>query len=170
MQRSRLAWTRVTVLVVRMEAQVKTSLSKPRWVVLLFLCGAAVIGCGGDSTGPSGANLEGTWGAAWTNMSGSGSSCSLSGLVMVLAQSGTTFSGSYSNGQLSCGGQLLGTVAGIVVNGTVSGSSVSFDLQTSDLHQSGTVSGSSMSGQATWRIDTGSGVVTLTGNWGASKQ
>jgi hypothetical protein len=54
----------------------------------------------------------------------------------------------------------------------MNGTTVSFDLDSPDLHQTGTVSGSSMSGVATWTFDFGSGTnpVTLTGTWEADKQ
>lgn len=62
--------------------------------------------------------------------------------------------------------------SGSVINGTLSGRNLSFDLDTPDFHQAGSVSGTSMSGTAEWTIDFGLpvGVVTLNGNWGAAKQ
>ena len=63
------------------------------------------------------------------------------------------------------------TASGSVVNGSVSGNTVNFDLDTQDFHHTGTLSGNSMSGTATWTFDLGApvGEVTLSGNWSASK-
>jgi hypothetical protein len=59
-----------------------------------------------------------------------------------------------------------------VINGSLSGTSLSFDLDTPDFHHEGSVSGASMSGTAEWTMDFGIpvGVVTLTGTWAAAKQ
>ena len=102
-------------------------------------------------------------------------SCGLSATPLTLTQSGTTFSGSYGPGTLTCvaGAQSVsGAIQGIVVNGTVDGNAVTFDLDTQDFHHTGSVSGSSMSGTARWTFDLGGsiGVVVLNGNWSAAKQ
>jgi hypothetical protein len=94
---------------------------------------------------------------------------------MSINQSGTTFTGSYGPGSVTC---LAGTesgsapVQGTVVNRTVSGTSVQFDLDTQDARLTGSVNGNSMSGMVRWTIDFGGtiGVVTLNGNWSAVKQ
>jgi hypothetical protein len=143
-------------------------------VVALF----GLLACGGDSnTGPStSANVSGTWSASVSNMSGGGISCSSTdATLLTLNQTGTTFSGTYSGGELTCagpGGTSSGPIgSGSVVNGQVSGNDLSFDLDTPDFHLTGTVNGASLSGTARWRIDFGAptGVVTLNGNWGAAK-
>jgi hypothetical protein len=136
----------------------------------------ALAACGGsDSTGPSDANVAGAWTLSASNMSGQGVSCTLSGSNLSITQSGTTFSGSYGPGTLTCvaGTQSVGsTVQGTVVNGTVDGNAVAFDLDTQDFHHTGSVSGSSMSGTARWTFDFGGsiGVVVLNGNWAAARQ
>jgi len=137
---------------------------------------AILLACGGDdSTGPS-TNVAGTWTASLSNMSGSGISCSsTSPTTITISQQSTTFSGSYSGGELTCTGpggtasEFIGS--GTILNGTLNGNSVSMDLDTPDFHLTGTVSGSSMSGTAQWVIDFGqpTGVVTLNGNWGAAR-
>jgi hypothetical protein len=135
-----------------------------------------VLGCGGDSTGPSTANVAGTWTASLSNMSGSGISCSSSSpTTLTLTQQNDNFSGSYSGGELTCAGpggsasEFIGS--GTVLNGQVNGSGVSMDLDTPDFHLTGTASGNSMSGTARWEIDFGqpTGVVVLNGNWGAAR-
>jgi hypothetical protein len=137
-----------------------------------------VLACGGDDgTGPSPANVTGTWSGSVSNMSGGGISCSSTEPTqLTLDQSGTSFSGSYAGGTLLCSGPggsaSVPVESGSVINGTVSGNNVTFDLDTSDSHFTGTVNGNSMSGTAQWRINFGApiGVITLNGNWGAAKQ
>jgi hypothetical protein len=133
--------------------------------------------CGGDDgTGPGSTNLTGTWSASVSNMTSTGVSCSsTSPTQLTLTQTGATFSGSYDGGAVSCstpGGTLSSPVgSGLVANGQVNGNSVSFDLDTPELHHTGTVSGTSMSGTAQWQVDyEGLGTVTLNGNWEATKQ
>jgi len=138
-------------------------------VLGLFGCG------GGDSTGPSNARVGGAWTFTATNLSGSGVSCAFGGAPMTLTQSGTTFSGTYGPGTMTCtaGGQpVSGQFQGTIVNGTVDGNAVAFDLDTQDFHQTGSVNGNSMSGTARWTFDLGGsvGVVVLNGNWSAAKQ
>jgi hypothetical protein len=142
---------------------------------------AFAFACGGDNgAGPAGpnsnpaTNLSGDWRYATANVSGSGISCSSSGTVLTITQQGNAFSGSYSGGTLTCttGGptQSVAVGTGAVVAGTVSGSTVSFDLDTSDWHDTGSVSGNSMSGSVTVRLAVDYQTFTLTGNWGASRQ
>jgi hypothetical protein len=145
--------------------------------VLLVSC-LAIVGaaCGGDdSTGPSQTSVGGSWMLSASNMSGQGVSCNLLNTPVSLSQSGTTFTGTYGPGTLSCqaGGQPVSVgTQGSIVNGSINGNSVTFDLDTQDLHHTGTISGNSMSGTARWTFDFGGsiGVVTLNGNWSAAKQ
>jgi hypothetical protein len=147
-----------------------------RTLTASVLLALALTACGGDdATGPSNANLAGAWTLSATNMSGSGVSCGLSAAALTIGQSGTTFSGSYGPGTLTCvaGSQSIGaTIQGTIVNGTVDGNAVTFDLDTQDFHHTGSVSGTSMSGTARWTFDLGGsvGVVVLNGNWSAAKQ
>ena len=145
-------------------------------ILCLVLLGP--LACGGDDgTGPADADVSGTWSATVADLTGGGSSCSSTDPTsLTLTQTGGTFSGSYSGGEVACTGS-SGTFSfpvgsGAVVNGTVNGASVSFDLDSPDFHQSGTVNGSSMSGPATWNCFFGpaTGVVTLTGTWHAARQ
>jgi hypothetical protein len=136
-----------------------------------------VLACGGDNgTGPASTNVTGTWSASLSNMNGGGVSCSSTAPTqLTLDQTGATFSGSYSGGELFCSGPGGGPIpvgSGLVINGTLSGRNLSFDLDTPDFHQAGIVSGTSMSGTAQWTMDFGipRGVVTLNGNWTAAKQ
>ena len=145
---------------------------------VFVLLGITLAACGDDDgTGPSSANVEGTWSASLSNLSGGGVSCSSTiPIDVTLTQTGNTFSGSYDGGELTCTGS-AGTFStpvgsGTVINGQVSGNNISFDLDTPDFHHTGSVSGTSMSGTASWTFDFGdpTGVVTLNGNWGAERQ
>jgi hypothetical protein len=145
-------------------------------VFLLLILAIVADACGGDdSTGPSQANVGGAWTLSATNLSGQGVSCNLGNTPVTLSQSGSTFTGSYGPGTITCiaGGQSasVGT-QGTIVNGVVSGNGVQFDLDTQDFHHIGTISGNSMSGTARWSFDLGGGigVVTRNGNWAAARQ
>ena len=145
------------------------------WSSALLICAAVLAGCSGDSTGPSQTNVAGVWTLSASNMSGQGVSCNLGNTSVTLTQSGSTFSGSYGPGTITCfaGGQSASVQAqGTIVNGVISGTGVQFDLDTQDLHHTGNVNGNSMSGTARWNFDlgTGTGVVTLNGNWSAARR
>jgi len=137
-----------------------------------------VTACGGDSTGPSNANVGGSWLASFSNFSGSGVTCNAIGISIQISQSGTTFSGTYTGGTFTCIIPTVGTVVqaggtGTIINGVVTGNSVSFDADTPDSHFAGSVAagGTSMSGTGTDRIDIGGGqTIVLSGSWGAAKQ
>ena len=146
---------------------------------LVLALAIALVGCGGDdNSGPSTpANVAGAWTASLSNLSGGGVSCSSSAPTQLsLDQTGSTFTGSYQGGEMTCigpgGTSSFAITPGTVINGTVEGNSITFDLDTPDAHQTGTVSGNSMSGTARWRLDLGApiGVLTLNGNWGAARQ
>jgi hypothetical protein len=144
------------------------------WVLLAAVLGMTACG-GDDATGPSNASVAGAWTLSVSNMSGQGVSCSVGGTALTLTQSGTTFSGTYGPGTMTCVAGSQSTevgVQGTVVNGTVDGNAVAFDLDTQDFHHTGSVSGNSMSGTARWTFDFGGsvGVVVLNGNWAAAKQ
>ena len=139
-----------------------------KWI---FLSVVFVATCSGDSNTaagpgtPSIADVAGAWNVNWSSLSASGASCLASGGHMTLSQSGATFSGVYGGALLQCNGVVVGLASGPVVNGSVGGSSIAFDMDTPDLHQSGAVSGNSMSGSAVWRVGVSGEVVTLAGNW-----
>lgn len=156
-----------------------------RFATLLAAMLVAFAGCGDDDgdgpTGPSGptnADVGGSWTYNASNMTGtlSGStvSCSIGGTAMTLNQTGTTFTGSTSGGTLTCsgGGQTVSEPlgSGTVVNGSVDGDEVSFDFDTSDWRHQGTVSGSSMNGTVTITLQLDDQVVILNGNWAAALQ
>jgi hypothetical protein len=151
-------------------------MSKSAWLLPLIAAALLASACGGgDSAGPSDANLAGSWTLSASNVSGQGVSCGLGNTPVTISQSGGTFTGTYGPGTITCvaGGQSSsGTTQGTIVNGTVDVNAVQFDLDTQDFHHTGTVSGNSMSGSVRWTIDVGGsiGVVVLNGNWSAARQ
>ena len=128
---------------------------------------------------PTLANVTGTWSYSTTNVSDSLWSCNLSLLTLTLTQSGNAFTGSAS-GEQSCGGRFDNVV---ILNGSVLGDSVSFDIQMPrttgisilEINSSGTISGNSMSGDVTVLVSF-CGIVccceerTLSGNWSAVRR
>ena len=144
-------------------------------VVLASALAALAAGCGGgDSTGPK-TNLSGNWIYSASNLSAGGSlTCNVSGVGVSITQSGSTFSGSYNGGTISCtdpSGTYGGAIgSGTVVNGALSGNSVSFDLDTSDWHDTGSVNGSSMSGTVVIHLVVNGSAVIVSGSWGAARQ
>jgi hypothetical protein len=132
-------------------------------------------GCGDDATQP-GPDVNGTWEYNATNIAGTGVSCGISGITMNLSQSGSTFTGTYSPGSVTCTGP-GGTFTdqfdpGVVANGSLIGNNVSFDFDTSDMRHTGTLAGNSISGTVTVRGDLGDpiGEVTLTGPFAAVRR
>lgn len=148
-----------------------------RAVFVFTLALLLVAGCGDDGpTAPDPSTLNGTWSASFTSLSGSGITCSTTPVTATLTASGNTFTGNYGTGTMTCaaGGQSESAPipGGVIVNGTINGNAVTFDLDTPELHQTGTLSGNSMSGTAVWQLDLGPpyGVIALTGSWSATKQ
>lgn len=128
--------------------------------------------CSKDSTGPSIPNVAGSWNADW-NFTVNGVNCHMAGgLPLSLNQTGTSFSGQFASGTFACTDGSSATFSnGTVVNGNLNGNTVTFDLDTPDQHQTGTITGSTMSGNATWRYTdpTTGAVQTKFGTWGASR-
>jgi hypothetical protein len=141
-------------------------------VSAVLICSLAA--CGGDSTGPSTAEVGGAWRFAWTNLSGSGVSCNAVADFQ-LTQSGTTFSGVQTGaGTLIClanGEAFEETVSGETLTaGAVTGNAVSFRVGSVQSTHNGTVTGTSMNGTASWTFDLGGNVtVALNGQWSAVK-
>jgi hypothetical protein len=143
--------------------------------MFVVLTAALVIGCG-DSTGPAQANMGGIWLYTATNLTdGSGFRCTVSSLSLRLNQSGNTFSGTTTGGGVQCYAgstllvsQALGPLP--VINGSTSGTSVTFDIESSDFHNVGEVQGGSMTGTTTLRVPTQSGIAVLSGSFAAARQ
>ena len=85
------------------------------------------------------------------------------------------FNGQYGRGTMACSdGTSQAFTSGTILNGTIQGNTVTFDLDSPDYHQTGTVvsGNASMSGSATWRfIDPSTGTInTYGGNLGRGSQ
>lgn len=129
-----------------------------------------------DSTGPS-ITLAGTWRFTYNNMSGSMEgvtvSCSVGSLDFDITRSGSTFSGvQVGSARLTCvalGEEIVDTLVGgeSMVNGQVSGNTMSFRLGSISGQNIGTVSGSSISGSAQWVFASGNTTFTLSGEFTA---
>jgi hypothetical protein len=145
-----------------------------------ILLGSAVsiLSAGCSSTGPKSVTVDG--GAVvgmWSfnaSLSGGGVSCSETNGVMNLVQSGSTFSGTYMNVLINCVGNGKsfsgGPYGGSVVNGTVNGSTVSFEFDAPGITQTGTISGNTMSGTSVQALNLGSiGNDTLSGPWTSAR-
>ncbi len=139
-------------------------------------------GCSSDSTGPTGpqtAQVGGLWTYNPSNLSGtlpggSGVTYFITDVALSLNQTGTTFTGNANGGNIRAFVDGVVVKDGprgnqVVVNGTVNGNNVSFDIETQAWHHDGSVSGNSMSGTATVTADLGGtlGTVVLTGTWSA---
>ena len=132
-------------------------------------------GCGKDSSGPSIPNLAGNWTYNTSNLTGAGLSCLSTGTTMVLTHSSSTaFTGTYSDGTLTCtsGGtpESFAIGNGTIVSGTVGQTAVAFDMDTQDWHNTGNVSGRSMSGTVHVVFSDGVTTFVLNGNFSASHQ
>lgn len=130
-------------------------------------------GCS-DSSGPKNDSVSGIWAYSATNVQGSGANCNSTGTILTLTQTGATFSGTYAGGTLACTTP-IGPVqqqipTGVVANGTVSGSAVSFNFDTSDWTNTGTFSGTTMTGTLVVRVTFGGTSAVLTGAFTATKQ
>lgn len=143
-------------------------------MMALMACGGG--GDAGTGPGPSHASVSGAWRVTVSNLHDAGNvaTCQITNGTMTLAQSGTTFQGSYA-AHLSCaaanGAQLDQDITGAVANGAVSGQAVTFDLDTPDFHFTGAASGASLAGTSRLRlVVAGVGTVTLDGTWAAVKQ
>ncbi|MEN8376962.1 MAG: hypothetical protein ABFS34_16160, partial [Gemmatimonadota bacterium] len=142
-------------------------------LAVLVLMAAAAAGCGDDPTGPSTPNVAGAWSYAATNVTAATVTCSFTNVSLSLTQSGTTFSGTYSGGLLSCsapGASFSEPIGGgPVASGTINGTSVTFDMDSSDWRNTGTISGNSMSGTVNVRVVVEGVPIVLTGNFSAAR-
>ena len=142
---------------------------------IVLLCAAMAVACGGDSASSPTPTVTGQWSYSATNVSGSGVTCNFTGVTLTLAQSGSTFTGTTTGGNVSCtapGVAPLNESLGgdVIANGQITGNAVQFDIGGQDLHNVGTLSGNSMSGTVTISVPTGTTTVILTGNFSAARQ
>jgi hypothetical protein len=135
-----------------------------------------VLACGGDDDGtdPLVVDVNGTW-LATVDFAGEGTSCSSTDpTTLSLTQTGSSFSGTYSGGEIACT-SADGTFSfpggtGQISNGAVNGATVSFDLGGPEFRLTGTASDDTMEGTGTWEFfGLETGPVTLTGSWEATR-
>ncbi len=127
-----------------------------------------VAGCG-ESTG-LGNELSGTWTLTHSGITSGGEACSIAGTTMVLNQSGSVFSGTYSGGIVACGGDVIGVLGnGIIVDGRITGSDIEFNLDNNTWHNEGTLTANGMSGTAALVANVGGELFQGTGAFEASK-
>jgi hypothetical protein len=129
-----------------------------------------LVGCGADGSGvgPStSSNVTGSWNAVWQSMNGPDISCSADGGRLELNQSTGTFTGTYRVQRVTCNGMSSNVSTGAVLNGTIQGNQLAFDLSDAAFHQSGSLTGDEMSGSATWTLSIAGTAHTVTGTWRA---
>ena len=139
-----------------------------RGLILCSTIAALAAGCG-ESTGPD-SSISGTWRLTHSGISSGGESCSVAGTTMVINQSGSVFSGTYSGGIVSCGGDVIGVLGnGVIVNGTISGSAIEFNLDNNTWHNEGTLTANGMSGTASIAVSVGAELFQGSGAFEASR-
>jgi len=137
-------------------------------------------GCGGDSTGPNGADVSGQWQWSLSNAVSGNRSCNVTGVTLNISKtngalSGTGVGAGGDNVTCTVGGQNLNSnLAGTVTLQAISqqGSAVSFTFPTNagPWAVAGTLTGpNAMNGTATIRLSFSGTVVTLTGPWVATR-
>jgi hypothetical protein len=141
-------------------------------VALLAAVTAIATGCSA-STAPKGA-VTGRWTFTATKIADSADACEFNVPEMSLTQQGSTFTGTYSQGLLTCDGDAndeAGPFSGQVLHGQINGAKVTFDFDKT-WQLTGTVSGDSMSGTAVVSTSAFPGALangTLSGTWRAGR-
>jgi hypothetical protein len=141
------------------------------WLCLALAAGVAACGSNNGFTQPTKpTGLSGTWSYSANATSGDTIACAVTDATLMLHQIDTTFSGTYSNAQVSCtvnNAPHSATEAGTAVNGVLSGQNVSFDFDSADVTNTGTVDPDStaMSGTVEVRLFG----AAVTGTWSAKK-
>ena len=133
-----------------------------------LLLGTLTLGSCNNAAAPI-ANLAGLWSYSAPNLQDGSVSCDLTGVTLILEQTGASFTGTYNGGVLTCGTGADSGFIGEVVNGTVAGAQVTFEFDNSNWQNSGRLTGTSMTGQAVWIVGIGSTVYHLSGTWTATK-
>lgn len=143
-------------------------------VALLVACG------GGAAEGPPPPSIDvtGQWSFSMQGLSSSvGPRCTMEAVQLTLQQTGATVTGTFDGGSMDCKynnfDDLFQVGIGPIVAGSVSGSSLSFDLADSTRQQSGSLADAQhLSGDARWTIAFGDqlGTVVMTGRWTATRQ
>jgi len=144
-----------------------------RFLALSLLLLGPIVACGGDggsSTGPTQIDLTGTWAVTISPITGHGLTCTISGLEVTLAQSGTVVTGTYTVDDMVCNGQHSGSGGGDVVSGSEEGGKIHmhFDTEDFDLHGS-CLTNSRCTGTYSLNILVDPDTYTFTGSWNATR-
>lgn len=137
--------------------------------------------CSSDPLGPAlveAPSVAGDWSYQATAVTGTvlGESVTCEyNFEMRLEESGMSFSGQYSNALLVCilfgQTQIVDGGEGDIVQGSLTGGNVTFDVDTENIRNTGRLEGDSMSGQVrielTVQHDTNIGTLVVTGPWSA---
>ena len=137
-------------------------------VVLLAACGSDGPSGPNLGAGPAIATLSGAWTMSFGDMTDGSLTCFTDEFTVTLAQDRATFTGDFGTATLTCTNgvnTVSDQMSGQIANGSISTSTISFDLDTPDRHQSGTWTESGISGTARWVLSS----TTLTGVWSASR-
>ncbi|MGH7468843.1 MAG: hypothetical protein ACRENP_12875 [Longimicrobiales bacterium] len=147
--------------------------------LLLGALSISLVACSSDTSGPSNAELAGSWRFSYVNMTGGVQgavlTCNVASLDFTITQTGTTFSGVQNGaGRMSCvsGGQTIvdQLIGGeTIVGGQITGQSITFRLGTIAGPHSATVAGTSISGTAQWVFPAGTTTVTMNGQFTAAR-
>ena len=143
-----------------------------------LLMGTTTFSCqtGEFVTGPNpphAAPVDGTWSAGTVTVTTSDqrATCAASNLTFELAQDGTSLAGNFWTSNVSCIGPGApgspGPMSGSIINGTLIGNTIAFQLGGSQFQFSGTMSGDTMAGGTTWQLWSPTGQTTLSGGWAA---
>lgn len=144
---------------------------------LIPLLALTAAGCESCVTGPSEANIHGTWSFAWNSLTGTLQGVEVTcraEMLFNMTQSGNTFSGTQGfPTTMTCYG--LGSIVleqpiqgETIVNGRVSANVVSFRLGSVNGPHSGNVGPLAMGGSGTWNVPRpGESTLLLTGEWTA---
>ena len=135
----------------------------------MCLLGAA---CGSDGgTGPQLKNVTGTYTYSVPNLNTVGLACQVHA-TMTVSQGNAAFTGSYTGTVICTAASGTDTLpaAGSVVNGSVKGDSVFFDLDGSDWHDMGTIVGSGMQGLVNVHLTVNGSPTVVAGDFTCVKQ
>lgn len=130
----------------------------------------------GDSSGPEPLSVDGSWSYDVADLTGPDVTCDLNDATTVFSQIRIQFSGTISGGTFSCtsGGEtftqeLEGSAS---IDGTVEGTTVTFDIGSPAWRHIGILSGDVISGDVMWQVNFGPpyGVENMTGTFILSRQ
>lgn len=116
---------------------------------LVVLAALSLLTSCGDSTGPAGEPLTGTWLYSVPDITLGLQRCSITDLVLTLQQTGDRFTGSTSGGTSTCSsGQPQPIASFPVTEGSIRGNLVTFNIAGTEVRNEGTLSGNTVTGTA----------------------